>query len=435
MKIVRFLVQGYKNLKSPLVLDDLPDIVIVHGDNNVGKSNLLEALSLAFRLLNLTDKDNRLPFVREAMVSAEAFRDQTGLAAMEIFTLGSPAPIRIELDLAIRADELDAAGIYEVEDTARVSIHLRLSPAPGGVSWKIDRFLFGERDDATAAPDSEMGSRLRKYALFLTKNFIVGGRALGLRFNLLNVHRQLLNQQEAPSDRQIVADELALQLYDAKESLEPAHHARWLLFSDLVSRFADLIGPGEIVATYDRASGRARLAVQAGGQRMAVHLLGSGVQQIIGLFGQIVMSGASLLAVEEPELNLRYTHQHRLRALLQEIVDDGRGPTQLFLTSHSAAFEGQSPFYGMTAAPEGPQVHRYPPDLAARFTGQDAGAAPSTEGAPLSYVSTEGIVRVPPTVLQQMGLARGGGVVFCPAGDGRAEMWSNPAWLAQFGEE
>jgi predicted ATPase len=58
MKIERFEVKGFKNLRQNVVLDDLAGVNVIHGENNVGKSNLLQAMDLFFWLLGeLAKKD------------------------------------------------------------------------------------------------------------------------------------------------------------------------------------------------------------------------------------------------------------------------------------------------------------------------------------------------------------------------------------------
>lgn len=51
MKLLEFAVTGYKNLAREIRLTDLGRVNVIHGDNNVGKSNLLESLHLFFALL------------------------------------------------------------------------------------------------------------------------------------------------------------------------------------------------------------------------------------------------------------------------------------------------------------------------------------------------------------------------------------------------
>lgn len=59
MRFLWFEVQGYKNLRAPLRLTDIGRINVLHGDNNVGKSNLLEAIGLFFVLVRAFREDAR----------------------------------------------------------------------------------------------------------------------------------------------------------------------------------------------------------------------------------------------------------------------------------------------------------------------------------------------------------------------------------------
>ena len=51
MRLVRFAVRGFKNLVNEVVLDELGPFEVLHGENNVGKSNLLQAIDLFFALM------------------------------------------------------------------------------------------------------------------------------------------------------------------------------------------------------------------------------------------------------------------------------------------------------------------------------------------------------------------------------------------------
>ncbi len=52
MQLLEFEVHGFKSLYD-CKLTDLQSINVFHGENNVGKSNLLEAMELFFRVLPL----------------------------------------------------------------------------------------------------------------------------------------------------------------------------------------------------------------------------------------------------------------------------------------------------------------------------------------------------------------------------------------------
>ena len=51
MQIVSFTVQGFANFIQPVRLGPLEAVNVVYGHNNAGKSNLLRAVELYFRLL------------------------------------------------------------------------------------------------------------------------------------------------------------------------------------------------------------------------------------------------------------------------------------------------------------------------------------------------------------------------------------------------
>jgi len=70
----------------------------------------------------------------------------------------------------------------------------------------------------------------------------------------------------------------------------------------------------------------------------------------------LLVSDADFIAIEEPELNLRFSLQLRLRDILEEIVKAPVGPQQIFLTSHSPALKFGKHFYAMKVTDEGPII-------------------------------------------------------------------------------
>jgi AAA15 family ATPase/GTPase len=46
-------IKGFKNLTDRVMFAELGRINVIHGENNVGKSNVLEAMHLLFELLEL----------------------------------------------------------------------------------------------------------------------------------------------------------------------------------------------------------------------------------------------------------------------------------------------------------------------------------------------------------------------------------------------
>ena len=176
--------------------------------------------------------------------------------------------------------------------------------------------------------------------------------------------------------------------------------------------FQDLLGEGQWQVRYDRRAERAEVSFDSATARIPLRLMGSGVQQVVNLTARLLMTGADIMAVEEPELNLRHNAQLRLREIFRQLVRDSEGPSQLFLTSHSPAFESREIFYALTRSPEGPRVEKRPSSEALRFTLPETLVPPAGARAPLSYVTSDGLLLLPEDVRQKLGLEHGGGVVF-----------------------
>jgi len=428
MKITKFEVQGYKNLVAPCCLDELGDINVLHGPNDVGKSNLLEALELAFRLLGAGDF---LPFTSPRTLSDEAFAKLTGRPLRYAFNLDEPAPIRLRIDLSILPLELARVGIQQLLPCDHVSISQTLEHDQAGkAQWKIQEFRFSNGRDAAVPSGKDIDEWALKFALFLARHHLVGGKEGRARCQLVPAHRI---PGLTATARAVEDSSLALDLYDARESPEPLLRGRWGLFREVVGRLIGLDSERAVSVRFDRHLNEAQLLVEGPQSILPLDLMGSGTQQIAGLVGHLLLSGASILAIEEPELNLRYERQEELRDALRHIVEDGRGPGQLFLSSHSPVFEFGPHFYSLEPGPKGPVVYRRPSETAATLLGW--GRVPEVfdgSRAVQSYVSSEGVLKLPQSVMASLELPHGGGVVFELDEAGRTEILSNAKFIERY---
>jgi hypothetical protein len=167
--------------------------------------------------------------------------------------------------------------------------------------------------------------------------------------------------------------------------------------------------------------------------RIPIEILGSGIQQVVALVARLLVSDATFVAIEEPELNLRYTLQLRLREIFQEIVADPFGPQQLFISSHSPAFEFGEHFYAMRFSSDGPTVEPRPIQEANIFTQHYADAPSPLESAPMGYVSSDGLVKLPEYARKALEIEQGGGVVFVKRKDsGHIELLTDDQFLDLF---
>lgn len=423
MKLTSFRVKGFKNFTNEVKLENLGDINVLHGPNNVGKSNLLQAMQLFFDLLGIDEnQDGWLPIAVPRRLTRADFEKWKLLPVEEIFSVYHPAmPIEMEAELRIDLEELKRSGIQPLIPCDTVRIESVLQWEAGYSGYQVRRFVFADGTDAAALQESaEKKAWVLRFASFLNRSFLV---KVGQhqRFGLIPALR--------PIDH-----ELALQLYDAKESTEIELFRHWEQFAETMGRFGDILGEGTFVAIYDRRAGLADLVFQTTFGRVPLRLLGSGVQQLVHLLGHLQVTNASIVAIEEPELNLKYDLQQRLREVFAEIVGKPGGPSQLFLTSHSPAFESGSHFYFMTKGPDGPTVERMENRNAMTAVGFPADWEQLPKSAAQSYISTDGVVRLPKRVLGVLEMPHGGGVLFID-GDRSVEMMSNERFIERLGLE
>jgi len=438
MLLKRFQVQGYKNFRQPVVLEALDRLNVIHGPNNVGKSNLLQSIALFFHLLSPRDGEaSKIPISFAETISSEALA-KAGFAPPRIFNLETQEPIEMLATLTAEAGELSALGIEEILPASRVEVGLRLHRVLDRLELRITRFCFADgRDLVKRDMSQEEHVYALRFALFLTRNFLVQTREAGQRFALIGLDRRIYPVTHealgAESYAGVVPQKDMLALYDAKDSIEPAIYRRWELFTHVLQKFGDVLGEGTFQVLFERATQRASLVFQTPNVRIPIDLLGSGIQQVVAIVASLVMSRATLIGIEEPELNLRFDAQLRLREILLDIVSGAEGPRQIFLTSHSPAFEHGDCFYAMRPSPSGPKVERRPGAEATQFTQHNLAQEPITGGAAVGYVSSDGLVRIPEAIRNDLGLQGGGGIVLWkPQGAEHYQLLTNEQFLDAF---
>jgi hypothetical protein len=366
MRIEKFRVQGYKNLTNELVMDGLRGYNVIHGVNNIGKSNLLEAMSLLMQPSKSLSKDAK-PLLGNYEMEIECWSK----------------------------DFFPSLAKERVEDE----------------SWF---FADGVRKRSSKHPISG-----RSY--FVGKEFHLSARRTGPmtneRFMLIPVSRAINEKLLINHEREST---LALEMYDAQQSEDIANVKRWRVFVEAMKDFQDITGPGEFVATYQRATDEAQLMFEMQDARIPFRLLGTGIQQIVQLLGRILMSNASIIAIEEPELNLRWALQTRLAGALRRLLaNPDAGIDQFFITTHSPAFSDEPDFWLMRKGEHGPIIERRPSrdlPLVLHDNLQEMPTLPKHEID--AWLTPEGVVKVPKFVQTQLHLEHGGALIFRDAVDG-----------------
>ena len=409
----QFEVKGYKNLTGALTFGPLGRINVIHGENNVGKSNLLQAMDLYFRFLDAIRVSGDSAETRLAPGNLSEW----GYLINDIFNLVEPVPIEMAGMFSLAAEQRSQLGLGHMESP--IEIGIQVYPHSGSrVGIKIVRLT-----------DGVPGDMLRGILRLVSSVHLLQTEKADSRFALLGVSRRLV-AGDAESSLHIVPQQLRDALFDAKESRDALTVRRWELFVEAMKQFEPILGPGRFDTAFDRQSNQANLVFDTGKVRIPVDLLGSGVQQIVALLGQLLLTPATLVGIEEPELNLRYTLQKQLLKAFEEITTSEYGPEQLFLSSHSPAFEAEECFFGMELVDGVPVLSRRPRTQARNYTGtrDEEDVYPemhARRSEPVSYVSSEGLVMLPEEARKALKVEHGGGVSFIPNKEtGRIEVWT-----------
>lgn len=404
MFLHQFEVTGYKNLSQKITFGPLGRINVIHGPNNVGKSNLLQAMDLFFKILgNLFKLNLYHATINPRKVGSNQFT-YWGFNPTEIFNLVKPLPIKLD-------------GIFSFTDTELTDYDINKNLGNVKITFTISPFSQ-DNVKLTAAYDIT-NSQMKE---FVTSSYFGENKGFGL----LGLNRHYTTTDNS----QIVPQQLRDELFDAKEAWGTDLVKRWELFVETMKAFEDIFGPSEFSTAFDRPNNKADLVLDKDYVRIPVDLLGSGIQQLVALLGQLILTPAALIGIEEPELNLRYSLQKRLLKAFKKITESDYGPQQIFLSSHSTAFEAEETFFAMEMKDGIPTVTPKPREMAWMYTGVGKGEEDKYAEmyakfpASVNYVSSEGLVLLPEQLRKKLNLQQGG-ISFIPNDEtGRFELWT-----------
>jgi hypothetical protein len=136
---------------------------------------------------------------------------------------------------------------------------------------------------------------------------------------------------------------------------------------------------------------------------------GTGIQQLLTLLALALCHRGRILAVEEPEMNLSEPNQRLLWKKLREFTGETGPMDQVFVTSHSRIFEEEA---------ERLIVSRDDPQLGTQARWAEPAPARKQADEELLQVTRGGGVTLPAEVLNQLGIQEGRHVYLVPARHG-----------------
>ena len=374
MRIERFRIQGFKSIVD-LTVDGLSDINVFFGLNDVGKSNILEALKLWFKLLG---EDSRT-----FSVSPE---DAEKYGWNKIFRLQSKTKsIFLDVDFEISGQHF--ASNIEVNRQEWINIKVNIE---------------------TPKKHGPIGLQPNESVLLS-----------GLRFHVIDAKRRFETEHRTSnnSNTTITARNIKKAIFYAYLSSNIDQKNRLNTIKKMLSETPYQLG--ELDVALDPQNDEIDIGFVRSNGRIPLESLGSGIQQLLLVLGQIFLNDYPIIAVEEPEMNLSPQYQAEMMSTLETLMQDPAVKLeQLFISTHSPYFEFTQNFYDVTYDPvKGTQVQRatsadYNQHFAIIPTGSDTGARLNSMNQVVLY---DGVIK-------DLGLQRGDLVIFARNDAGRWEI-------------
>lgn len=354
MRIRSFWAKGFRSLVD-VRLENLGDFNVFYGENGSGKSNLLAALDVLFRLVPayfrpiLNDR-NPQPDWWEAVLTPHD---------LSLLSPNQPLTLEVELENARQGQPVFAFGAL-----ALPKLHVICEfTGVHGKSLRLQRFDVTDGANSvlqwslpSLPPDAE-----RNLLLFLVD--VVGRQA----FHLISADRNLRSEPatsptEPRPDLLTLLDQGQLKRALNVAAIHPDLAVRKRL--ELLRTFlgGEPLNRDPFDPVQDPVTGEYGIQERitlANGEEVALplDLVGLGVQQVYTVLAQALLGRTFVVGLEEPEAHLHApTTGRALRTLLQRLVHEG-AVKQLFIATHSNLFDlDPHRWYEVSRSPEGATV-------------------------------------------------------------------------------
>ena len=394
MRIERFQIQGFKSI-ADLTVTGLSEINVFFGLNNVGKSNIFQALELWHWLLLHSST------VKRTGVNPTKYEIPLHQLEQHFGSLLVRLGYKNRMHFTVELSSLQAHSANQ-QPSKRLSTNVTLRIASDVAHCEIELHEGATTD--TLDPSVNL---LERWLPHLPPFHVVhAGRRLQTEFR---------EKKELPD---VISD------HNFKQALFYAYLSSDLEQKKRLNAIKRILAEppfalGELDIALDPATDRIDIGFVRPDGRLPIENLGSGTQQLMLVLGQIFLNDYPIIAVEEPEMNLAPQYQEYLLAALRKLMQEPAVKLQqLFIATHSPYFEFTENFYDVTFDPmAGTCVshatsERYTQHFAITPAGQATGAR----------VNSLNQVQLYPGLIQDLGLQRGDLVIFARNPAGRWEI-------------
>jgi len=346
MRIKEVAISGYRSLRNVSIADLGDGVNVFFGNNNCGKSNILEALETLFKV-EKTDlpvsgfySGELTNFVDNFTVKAD------GTTATSINMRCKLAVGGEDIDkLPVFVDFLKKNRIFSKVHKQWVELEVEIKPGLAGVANRVlnkatvnGRIMY---DSSIPQPGSFFPALSKRASVLAREN--AAGAFFGYlvnSFNKIHTGRLMETRKIVEGSRGDVS--MSMQEFkDWFRGLIESRGDKYKTFQKVQQRFQKkpfAYGTIRPVSSGDKAD---LLVADMFGREFMVERLGTGVQQILILLSQIAarvsMDKTKIFGIEELELNLSPNVQVEALNMLKGMAADpaSSGFSQVFLTSHS----------------------------------------------------------------------------------------------------
>jgi len=404
MRIERFQIQGFKSI-ADVTVDGLADINVFFGLNDVGKSNIFQALELWHWLLsNASGPSERLMPTQLKQIG--------NIFGAFLFRLGGNNIIQLSADVILDKNSIVP---HNVRPDIMSMLNARfsyLNQDKMGVKVDIELVLESENIINCTISKTWEGSG----------NFDLHPRDLGTivsKFHIIKASRRIQTELRQKDNSLTPVDHHNLKqaLFYAYLSSDLGQKKRLIAIKKVISE--PPYNLGELDVALDPQTDQIDIGFVRPNGRLPIENLGLGSQQLLLVLGQIFLNDSPIIAVEEPEMNLSPQYQEYLMVALRKLMQDPAIKLQqLFISTHSPYLEFAENFYDVIFDPVvGTQVIRATKEKHSQHfsvtpIGPDSGAR----------LNSLNQVKLYDGLIQDLALQRGDLVIFVRNDAGRWEI-------------
>lgn len=296
MIIKSFSVKGFKSIANVYV-ENLATINIFFGQNNVGKSNLFQALELAHWLLSA-----------KSQITFQQIKARYGSF---LFQIGGNQVIEILVEMMPDPQE-------RISTHHQNSLTIRIEINREKISYNLKN---NEQKPTGFLPIQQKD----------LPSFYSG-------FHLIDAARRFEQERVRKVEQSIITHKnLKVALFNAYLSREIEQKRRLVAIKNVLQQPPYALG--ELDVARDPETEEIDIGFIRENGRFPLESLGSGSQQLLLMLGQIFLNDYPIIALEEPEMNLSPQYQtHFLHTLRDLMLDPSVKLKQLFISTHSPNF-------------------------------------------------------------------------------------------------